>query len=245
MKGQRLIRDDAVVLRTYRLGEADRIIVLMTRDHGKVRGVAKGVRKTRSKFGSRLEPTSHVDLQLYAGRSELWTITQVETLDRFPEVRADLELLTRAVAMLEVIDQIALDHEPNPDLHRMLVGALRALDDSGAPLVVAGFNWKVLAAEGFAPILDKCIACGSSQNLVAFDIEDGGVRCADCRRGIPISAEALEVTGQILGGQLNLALALSSSPVTAEVDALATTAVEHHLERRLRSVGVINSTSQR
>lgn len=245
MSSQGLIRDDAVVLRTYRLGEADRIIVLMTRDHGKVRAVAKGVRKTRSKFGSRLEPTTHVDIQLYQGRSELWTITQVETVDHFAEVRADLERLTSAVAMLEVIDQISLDHEPNPELHRMLVGALRTLDESGAALVVPAFHWKVLASEGFAPILDECVSCGSRRNLVALDLDDGGVRCRDCRRGIPISAPALDVTAQILGGELNAVLALESSAVTAEVATLATAAVEHHLERRLRSVAVINSTSQR
>jgi DNA repair protein RecO (recombination protein O) len=147
--------------------------------------------------------------------------------------------------MLEVIDQMALDHEPNAGLHRMLVGALRTLDESAAPLVVAGFNWKVLASEGFAPLLDECVSCGATRNLVAFDHEDGGVRCADCRRGVPISPEALTVTRQILGGQLNEALALPESALTAEVDSLSTAAVEHHLERRLRSVGVINSTSQR
>jgi DNA repair protein RecO (recombination protein O) len=147
--------------------------------------------------------------------------------------------------MLEVVDQMALDHEPNPDLHRMLVGALRTLDESDADLVVAGFNWKVLAAEGFAPILDECVSCGSRQDLVALDLDDGGMRCANCRRGQRITPDALVVTRQILGGELNEALALPASPVTAEVDALATTAVEHHIERRLRSVGVINSTSQR
>ncbi|MGI9642507.1 MAG: DNA repair protein RecO [Acidimicrobiia bacterium] len=245
MSRERLIRDDAVVLRTYRLGEADRIVVLMTRDHGKVRGVAKGVRKTRSKFVSRLEPTTHIDVQLYEGRSELWTITQAETIDRFVKLRSDLELLTRGVALLEVIDQIALDREPNSELHRLLVGALGALNDVGAPLVVAGFNWKVLVSEGFAPMLDECVACGSTRSLVAFDIDDGGMRCADCRRGTPVSAEALEVTRQMLGGELNKALSLPRSGVTDEVDALATAAVEHHLERRLRSVGVINATSQR
>lgn len=245
MSSQGLRRDDAVVLRTYRLGEADRIVVLMTADNGKVRAVAKGVRKTRSKFGSRLEPTTHIDVQLYQGRGELWTITQVETLDRYPTLRGDLERLTRGVSLLEVVDQIALDHEPAPELHRMLVGALRALDETGAPLVVAGFNWKVLALEGLTPMLDECVSCGATDSLIAFDHDDGGVRCADCRRGVPISAEALNVTRQILGGELNKALALGPSSVTAEVDALATTAVEHHLERRLRSVGVINSTSQR
>jgi DNA repair protein RecO (recombination protein O) len=242
---ERLIRDDAVVLRTYRLGEADRIVVLMTKDHGKVRGVAKGVRRTRSKFGSRLEPTTHIDVQLYEGRGELWTVTQAETIDRFVNVRSDLELLTRAVAMLEVIDQMALDREPNPELHRLLVGALRALDEVGAPLVVAGFNWKVLVSEGFAPMLDQCVECGATDPLVAFDIADGGMRCADCRRGTPLSAEALDVIRQMLQGELNKALALGRSTVTDEVDALATAAVEHHLERRLRSVGVINATSQR
>ena len=96
-----LYRDTGVVLRTYKLGEADRIIVIYTRGRGKVRAVAKGVRKTRSKFGARLEPTSHVNLQMYAGKGELDTVTQVEMVEAFTAIRASLSRLERETYSLE------------------------------------------------------------------------------------------------------------------------------------------------
>ncbi|HRA35346.1 MAG TPA: DNA repair protein RecO, partial [Acidimicrobiales bacterium] len=121
-----LYRDQGIVLRTYKLGEADRIVSIITERHGKVRAVAKGVRKTKSKFGARLEPTSHVALQLYEGR-ELDIVTQAESIDHFRPIRDDLDRLGRAVTMLETVDQVAMEREPNPALYRMLLGALRSL----------------------------------------------------------------------------------------------------------------------
>ena len=121
-----LYRDQGVVLRTIRLGESDRIVSLVTQGHGKVRAVAKGVRKTKSRFGGRLEPTSHVSLLLYEGR-ELDVITQAEALDHFRVIREDLDRLARATTMLEAVDQVAQERQPGGRLYEMLVGALRAL----------------------------------------------------------------------------------------------------------------------
>ncbi|MBO0732178.1 MAG: DNA repair protein RecO [Acidimicrobiaceae bacterium] len=121
-----LYRDEGIVLRTYKLGEADRIVVLLTREHGKVRAVAKGVRKTKSRFGGRLEPLGSVSLLLYRGR-ELDIITQAEALDSFPLLRADLPRMTDAMALLEAVDHVAQEREPNPELYRMLRGALRTI----------------------------------------------------------------------------------------------------------------------
>jgi DNA repair protein RecO (recombination protein O) len=234
-----LYRDHGIVLRTHKLGEADRIVVVHTERHGKVRAVAKGVRKTKSRFGGRLEPTSHVALQLYEGR-ELDIITQAESVDHFAVIRGDLDRLTRAVSMLEAVDQIAQEREVNPDLYRMLLGALRALSARDSPLVVAGFYWKVLALEGFRPITEACAVCGEEQDLVAFDVEEGGVLCREHRRGTALSPAAVQLLGQILGGALSAALDAPASPATAEVEHLATRAMEHHLERRLRSVGLLD-----
>ncbi|HVT75602.1 MAG TPA: DNA repair protein RecO, partial [Acidimicrobiales bacterium] len=182
--------DRAVVLRTVPLGEADRIVTLMTENHGRVRAVAKGIRRTTSKFGSRLEPTTHVSLQLYLGR-ELDTITQAETIAQLGHIRDDLHRFGRANVMLETVDQVALEREPNNALYRMLVGALVELDRDDAPLVLAGFLLKLLALEGFQPQLDECVACGSVSNLVAFDLDDGGLRCVDDRRGLAVDYEAI------------------------------------------------------
>jgi len=231
-------RDTGVVLRTYRLGEADRIIVLMTAQHGKVRAVAKGVRKTKSRFGGRLEPTSHVALLLYEGR-QLDVINQAESLDYLRAVREDLDRLTRAMALLEVVEQVAQEREPDPRLYQMLVGALRTLAAQPAPLLVPAFYWKVLANDGLRPELDGCVSCGSPEPLVAFDVGEGGVLCRTCRRGVALSPGALDLLRRILGGDLVGALAEPASAATHEVEVLAVRAMEHHLERRLRAMSLL------
>jgi len=251
MPANRLYRDHGIVLRTYRLGEADRIIVLITQDHGKVRAVAKGVRKTKSKFGSRLEPISHIAVQFYEGRESspgadsgrLDIVTQVDSVDHFRPIRDDLDRIARASALLEAVDQMALDRAPNPRLYQMLLGALRALAAHNSPLVVPAFFWKLLALEGFRPMIDECVSCGARpavETLVAFDLDAGGALCSACRRGRAISPPALALMQQILGGQLGAALNEASSSATHEVELLATEALEHHLERRLRSLSLLD-----
>jgi DNA repair protein RecO (recombination protein O) len=234
-----LYRERGIVLRTIKLGESDRIVTFMTEGRGKVRAVAKGVRKTKSKFGARLEPTSHVALLLYEGR-ELDIVTQAESLEQFRDVREDLDRLARSATLLEAVDQVSQEREANPRLYQMLLGGLRTLAARDAPLLVPAFLWKLLALEGFRPVLDVCASCGAGDPLVAFDLGEGGTLCRTCRRGSPISADALAVMRRILGGDLVGALDEAASPVTYEVDHLATRAMEHHLERRLRSVGLLD-----
>jgi DNA repair protein RecO (recombination protein O) len=235
-----LYHEQGIVLRTHKLGEADRIVVLLTRGRGKVRAVAKGVRKTKSRFGARLEPTSHVKLLMYEGRGELDIVTQAESIDHFRAIRDDLDRVTRASSLLEAVDQLAQEGEANLRLYQMLLGALRALAAHSGPLVVPAFFLKVLALEGFRPMVDVCVECGSDGPLVAFDVGQGGTRCALHRQGTPISAEAVALLQQVLGGQLGAALNESSSEATAEVDHLATRSLEHHIERRLRSVAILD-----
>ncbi|MBK9181104.1 MAG: DNA repair protein RecO [Acidimicrobiales bacterium] len=234
-----LYRDHGIVLRTYKLGEADRIVSLVTERHGKVRAVAKGVRKTSSRFGARLEPTSHVSLLLYEGR-ELDIVSQAETIDQFRAIRGDLHRLTRAIALLEAVDQVSQERHEDPHLYQMLLGALRQLDARDAPLLLPAFFWKLLAHEGFRPELDVCVSCGSDGPLVAFDLDEGGALCRSCRRGVPLSPEALDLLRRILGGGLAGVLAGPASPGTGELEALATRALEHHLERRLRSLTLLD-----
>ncbi len=230
-----LYRDEGVVLRTMRLGEADRIVTVVTRGHGKVRAVAKGVRKTKSKFGGRLEPLSHVALQCWAGR-ELDIVTEAVVLDAFRSVREDLSRVTKAYTLLEVVDQVAQEGHRNPRLYEMLVGALKVLDDQDVPLLVASFLLKMLAAEGSAPFLEACVSCGSAGPLVAFDQVEGGALCASCRRGRSVSPEGLALLRRILGGGLSSALLEPAGPLADEVTELAAEAMEAHLDRRLRSV---------
>jgi DNA repair protein RecO (recombination protein O) len=131
----------------------------------------------------------------------------------------------------------------NPRLYQMLLGALRALAGHNGPMVVPGFFLKLLSLEGFRPQLDECVSCGDAPplvELVAFDLESGGALCPACRRGRSISPAALELMQMVLGGQLGAALNEPASPATHEVDHLATEAMEHHLERRLRSVTLLD-----
>ncbi len=239
--GHGLYRDEGVVLRTYKLGEADRIVVLFTQQHGKVRAVAKGVRKTKSRFGARLEPASRVVLALYEGRGELHTVTDAETIDSNRDLREGYGLYTHTVPMLEAVDQVAQDHHPDPPLYRMLVRALRTLAERRTPVVTTAFFWKLLAHGGVEPRLDACVRCDAPEPLAAFDVDAGGAVCVDCARvgGFAVSDPALDLLRRILGGGLNSALGEAVGTTTREVERLAVAALEHHIERRLRSTALL------
>ena len=238
-RGIGLYRDNAVVLRTWKLGESDRIVSLMTQSSGKVRCVAKGARKTKSKFGSRVEPTNHLQVQLYRGKGDLDTLTQVESIDRFPELRGDLELFARASSLLESIEVVSQDHEPNEALYTMLVRALHTVATSESHLVVAGFFLKLLSHEGLAPSIDVCVLCGSEHDLTHFSIVDGGTSCGTCRTGFPLSVDAAALLHLALRGQMGAVLNQPPSPATREFDTLSQRLLEHNLERRLRSSTVL------
>ncbi len=232
-------RDVGIALRTIKLGEADRIVTFVTQGHGKVRAVAKGVRKTKSRLGARVEPPTHVALQLWAGR-ELDVVTGAEALDHFKPVRTDLDRLTRANALLEAVDAVVQEREEDARIYAMLLGALRVLSAQEAPLVVPAFYWKLLAQQGVGPVVDVCAHCGEDGDLVAFDAVEGGTLCRSCRSGTRISPDAVRLLQRILGGELVAVLGEPASAAGFEVEALATTALEAHLERRLRSVRLID-----
>jgi DNA repair protein RecO (recombination protein O) len=236
-----LYRDQGVVLRTIKLGEADRIVTILTRGNGKVRAVAKGIRKSTSRFGARLEPTIHVVLQCYRGR-ELDVVTQVETIDVLRRLREHYGSLTHAISMLEAVDQVAQERAANPALYRMLVGALRTLAVSPSPMVAPAFFWKLLSLEGFHPLLDGCARCGDEAGpFLAFDFAEGGVLCGSCSRfgGRRVEADAISLLRQILGGDLRGALSTPPDRPGAEVERLGVAALEYHLERRLRSAALL------
>ena len=237
-----LYRDQGVVLRSIKLGETDRIVTILGQGSGKVRGVAKGVRKPGSRFGARLEPTSHVAFQCYRGRGDLDVVTQVETIDANRALREHYGCLTHAVSMLEAADQVAQEREPNPALYRLLVGALRTLAESPTPIVSTAFFWKLLSLEGFHPMLDACARCGAADGpFLAYDLDEGGVLCSTCGRvmGRRLDPETLVLVQRILGGDLRGALAEPPGTVSIDAKRLAVSALEHHLERRLRSAALL------
>ena len=158
-------RDDGIVLRTQKLGEADRIITILGRTTGRVRAVAKGVRRTKSRFGARLEPFTHVDLMLHPGRS-LDVITQAEVIRPYGEpLAADYPRYTAGVAMLETAERFTpMEKEPALRQLLLLIGGLRALGEAehDSRLVLDAFLLRSLAVAGYAPALEECARCGAS-----------------------------------------------------------------------------------
>jgi DNA repair protein RecO (recombination protein O) len=237
-------RDEAIVLRAQKLGEADRIVTLLTRSHGRVRGVARGVRKTTSRIGARLEPFSHVDVQLYEGRS-LDTVTQVETIAAHgATLAADYPGWTSGMAMLETAERLTPEErEPALSQFALLVAGLRSLvaQEHDAGLILDAYLLRSLAIAGWSPSFGDCARCGAPGPHRAFSIPSGGVVCAACRP--PGSAAPSPVTLALLGALLSgdWPHADASEPrERREASGLVAAYLQWHLERGLRSLPLVD-----
>lgn len=238
-------RDEAVVLRTHKLGEADRIITMLSRRHGKVRAVARGVRRTSSKFGARLEPFSHVDLQFATGRT-LDVITQAVTLHPYSEPLAhDYERYTIGQVMIETADRLVTEEgEPALQQYQLLVGALHALtagtSDGPRPpaMVMDAYLLRSVALAGYAPTLGDCARCGATGPHEAFSPQLGGMVCRRCRP--PGSAhpapDTVAYLGALLAGDWPATRAVADTTVR-QGSGLVAAFIGWHLERGLRSLG--------
>jgi DNA repair protein RecO (recombination protein O) len=239
-----LYRDEAIVLRTQKLGEADRIVTVLSRRHGRIRAVAKGVRRTSSRFGARLEPFSHVDLQLAEGRS-LHVITQAETLDPLGmTMGADYRAYTAGTAMLEGADRLAgEDYEPAVQQFLLLVGGLRVLSrgEQEPSLVLDAFLLRSLAVAGYAPSLDDCARCGAPGPHRWFSPPAGGMACASCRPAGSVSPapETVLLLSALLTGDWNAASAADERTRRAS-SGLVAAYLAWHLERGLRSMAHVD-----
>ena len=240
-------RDEGVVLRTQKLGEADRIITVLTRHHGRIRCVARGVRKTSSRIGARLEPFSHVDLQCYEGRS-LDSVTQVETIDAHgAALSGDYPSWTSGMAMLETAERMTPEErEPAVQQYALLVAGLRSLaareHDPG--LILDAFLLRSLAVNGLAPSFADCAKCGAQGPHRAFSIHGGGMVCQVCRP--PGSANPSPATMALLGALLSgdWTTADSSDPrERREGSGLVAAFLQWHLERGLRSLPLVDRRS--
>ncbi|QWC85815.1 DNA repair protein RecO [Nocardioidaceae bacterium] len=235
-----LYRDEAVVLRTHKLGEADRILTLLTRRSGRVRAVARGIRRTTSKFGARLEPFSHVDLQLAEGRT-LDVVTQAVTLTPFAlRLGGDYERYTAGTVMLETAGRVVPEEgEPATAQHQLLVGALRALTggERTATEVLDSYLLRALATAGFAPSFEACARCGELGDHRAFSAMAGGILCTGCR--VPGAAhpqpETVRLLGALLTGDWDTA-AGADARHRREASGLVAAYVSWHLERGLTSL---------
>lgn len=236
-----LYDEQGLILRTMKLGEADRIVTILTQGEGKVRAVAKGVRKTKSRFGGRLEPFTHVDLSLYRGR-ELDIVTTVEILSAFRPIREDYARFTAAEIICEAAEKISEERERNARLFILTLHALRALAEPDAdPRSVAdGYLLRLTAQAGFRPSLDACAECGKPA-VKRFSVHQGGMVCDDCRDGGAI------IVGEGTVAYLHALLVEEPSPaVTAkartEAGAIIRSCLEFHLSRPLRSWGHLERT---
>ncbi|TFD26257.1 DNA repair protein RecO [Cryobacterium sp. TMT2-23] len=231
-------RDEAVVLRTQKLGEADRIVTMLTRQHGKVRAVAKGVRRTASKFGARLEPFMVADVQLYEGRT-LDIITQAESLGSYGALIADdYPSYTAASAMVETADKLT-EAEGSLQQYLLLVGALRSLSrrEHGAGLTLDSYLLRALSMAGWAPSFEDCSRCGAKGSHSAVVVQVGGSVCDDCAApGSPrLDPATIALLASLLTGDWEHA---QSTPdqTRAQATGIVAAYTQWHLGRGLRSL---------
>ena len=237
-------RAEAIVLRTHKLGEADRIITLLTRERGKVRAVAKGVRRTKSKFGARLEPFSRVDLLVFEGKS-LDIITQAESLNAYgQDLALDYSLWTSGQTMLETADRLTPEDSISAESqYLLLVGALRTLvtGEHAASLVLDAFLLRALSMAGYSPTLSACVICGLSGTQPFFHVSTGGALCVEHR--VPGSVaprpESFDLMQALLTGDWDIADA-SEARDRNEVSGIVAAYVQWHLERGLRSLPLVD-----
>jgi DNA repair protein RecO (recombination protein O) len=233
--------DQGIVLRGYPFGEADRVVVLLSPNNGKLRTVAKGVRKTKSRFGGRLEPFSHVDLVLYEGRN-LGTITQVTMIEPFHHLRSDLDKVVAAGTMVEVADAVAQEKESSIRLFLLLQRGLRTLDVGPLhPDLVTAFLLKAADIVGVAAQLDRCAGCGRSDALTRFSFSAGGVLCERCRTAgaYALRPGLTDYLAHLAGSDLAELPAVDES-FSREAMGVARRFVEYHLERQLQSLAVLD-----
>lgn len=236
-------RDQGIVLRTWKLGETDRILSLLTSGHGKVRAVAKGVRRPGSRFGGRLEPYSCVDLQLYEGRS-LDGVNQAELVSPHAKVRADFARSACAGVMTEVVDSVAQPGQREPRLYLLLQSALDALElEPPDPTVfLDAFLLRATASQGFPVRIEACVACAAPGPHPYLSVVRGGSLCADdATRGTRAVPEEVVEVLQVLASDRWTALA-ELGPDTSGRDRAASYVrafTEHHLDRQLRGYDMV------
>jgi DNA repair protein RecO (recombination protein O) len=233
------IKTEAVVLRSIRYSEADRILHLYSKTRGRIGAIAKGARRPKSRFGGRLEPFFRLDLVLHEGRGELLTVTNVATLDGYPRLRSSGEALNAGARACDAVLRLLDSAEPNPPAYNLLCRYLSLLDDptaEGANLEAAlSFRLKLALAAGFAPELASCAQCGDAEHLSGFSGAAGGVVCSSCEAGsFPLSEEAHRFMVDAIGSPLAEAPA-AGEPALRQAERAVGSTLEHHAHVQLRS----------
>ena len=235
-----IVRDQGIVLRSYPFGEADRVVVLLSPNNGKIRTVARGVRKTKSRFGGRLEPFTHVDMILYEGRN-LDTITQVAVLEPFPRLRGDLDSVVTAGTMVEAVDAVAQEDEASIRLFLLLQRGLKTLESGvRSPDLITSFLLKLADVVGLAPSLLECASCGRADGLHRFSFGAGGSVCDTCQvEGSVRLREGLTAYLAALARSEFPTLPAIDTALSGEAMGITRRFVEYHLDRKLTSLAVM------
>jgi DNA repair protein RecO (recombination protein O) len=231
------VKAEAIVLRSLRFGEADRILHLYTPHRGRVSAIAKGVRRTRSRFGGRLEPFFHLRLILHEGRSEMLTVTGAETINPHARLREHAAALDVAARACDAVGRLFETPEAHPEVFNLLSNELALLEDDPSRATLANqlaFRLKLLLAAGIAPQLGACASCGEREHLVGFSGAAGGVVCGACEAGsFSIGADAHAFLAGALGSPLADVPAAADRTLRLAERAITETA-EHHAHVRLR-----------
>jgi len=231
------LRTEAVVLRSIRYGEADRILHLYTPDHGRLSAIAKGARRARSRFGARLEPFLHVRAMLHEGRSELLTVTGVDTIATHARLREQAAGLDAAARACDAVSRLFETTDPHPEVFRLLVNELALLADDPAqarPGNGLAFRLKLLLAAGIVPQLAACAVCGETEHLRGFSGAAGGVVCSACEAAsFALSEEAYRFLVAALGSPLAQAPD-GADLILRQVERAIGETAEHHAHVRLR-----------
>ncbi len=231
------IRTEAVVLRSIRYAEADRVLHLYTADRGRIGAIAKGVRRAHSRFGGRLEPFFRVALMLHEGRGDLFTVTGAETVAAHPRLREQPSALDAASRACDAVARLFDTGEAHPAVYALLCNELALLDSqpggAGRPNQLA-FRLKLLLAAGLSPQLSQCASCGEREHLAGFSGAAGGVVCVACEASaFPLDEEAHGFLVEALGRPLAEAPAASERALSQAERAIGET-LEHHAHVRLR-----------
>jgi DNA repair protein RecO (recombination protein O) len=235
------VKTEAVVLRSMRYGEADRILHLYTPARGRIGAIAKGVRRARSRFGGRLEPFFRLRIELHEGRGELLTVTGAQTLDGHARLREDARALDAAARACDAVGRLFETSEPHPGVFNLLCRKLSLLDEQagcgeGAAIGRAGalaFRLKLLLAAGLAPQLGSCASCGEREGLVGFSGAAGGVVCAACEAAsFPFGEQAYRFMTEAVGAPLHEAPE-APEPALGQVERAIAATLEHHAHLRL------------
>ena len=233
------LKTDAIVLRSIRYGEADRILHLYTTDHGRIGAIAKGARRARSRFGARLEPFFQIRVVLHEGRGDLYTVTAVDTIDAHARLRDSAAALDAAARACDAVARLFETDESHPEVFALLANELTLLASGPAtarPGNALAFRLKLLLAAGIVPQLGSCATCGERDHLTGFSAAAGGVVCSSCESAsFPLGEEAYEFMVAAIGRSLADAPEASARAMQTVERAIRETA-EHHAQVHLRPV---------